>query len=130
MWQIKRENATNGEHTRTLGKRVTVSTMSPSPSEVNKISLMGQQTRLRELSKPTGFNSKSEVKLETFFPGKLVETCRVATETTKSNSRTFLGHFPGLFQDCLKFFYRTSNLILTITLSCTYFFKLVIDEKF
>ena len=74
MWQIKRENATNGEHARTLGKRVTVSTMSPSPSEVNKIGLMGQQTRLRELSKPTGFNSKSEVKLETFFPGKSVET--------------------------------------------------------
>ena len=22
-------------------------------------------------------------------------------------SRTFLGHFPGLFQDCLRFFYRT-----------------------
>ena len=29
---------------------------------------------------------------------------RVATENAKSNSRTFLGHFPGLFQDCLRFF--------------------------
>ena len=30
---------------------------------------------------------------------------RVATETTESNSRTFLGHFPRLFQDCLRFFF-------------------------
>ena len=59
MWRIKRENATNGEHARTFGNGQTVSAMSPSPSEVNKI--------LRELSKPTGFNSQSEVKLETFF---------------------------------------------------------------
>ena len=55
---------------------------------------------------------------------------RVATKTSKSNSRTFLSHFPGLFQDCLRFFfYRSLNSILTITLSCTYFFVLVIGKK-
>ena len=31
-------------------------------------------------------------------------TFRVATETAKSNSRTFLDHFPGLLQYCLRFF--------------------------
>ena len=37
---------------------------------------------------------------------KFIHTAiRVATETSKSNSRTFLGHFPGLFQDCLRFFF-------------------------
>ena len=40
------------------------------------------------------------------------------------------GLFKVIFQDCLNFFYKTQNLILAITLSCTYFFVLVIDQKF
>ena len=45
-------------------------------------------------------------------------------------SRTFSGHFPGLFQDCLRFFLYDLKFNLTITISCTYSFVLVIDEKF
>ena len=59
---------------------------------------------------------------------------RVATETAQSNSRTFQDFlrsfsrtFPGLFKI---FFTRLKNLILAITLSCTYFFVLVIDQNF
>ena len=35
-------------------------------------------------------------------PSHLQNLARVATESAKSNSRTFLGHFPGLF----KFFFN------------------------
>ena len=58
---------------------------------------------------------------------------RVATETSKSNSRTFQDFFrsfsrtfPGLFKF---FFYRSLNSVLTTVLWCIYFFVLKIEKK-
>ena len=47
---------------------------------------------------------------EIFCPLGCQKSIRVATETANSNaelSRTVLGHFPGLFQDCLSLFFFT-----------------------
>ena len=54
----------------------------------------------------------------------------VATETAKSNSRTFLDHFPKLFHDCLRFVLQDLKFNFHYYFSCTYFFVLVIEKNF
>ena len=55
---------------------------------------------------------------------------RVATETAKSNSRTFLDDFPGLFQDCAGFFLQGLKFNFHYYSFMHPLFVLVIEENF